>query len=164
VRPPPFSITVNNTETHQVQQLSLHELMKEDASALIVIPLLALMEHIMIAKKFAGNNFIDASQEMISIGLTNILGSFFSSIPVTGSFSRSTVNAASGAETPLGGVFTGALVLLALQFLTPFFFYIPNASLAAVIVTAVIFTVDFQIVRDIWRSKSKSSHISKHSS
>jgi sodium-independent sulfate anion transporter 11 len=129
--------------------------MKEDSSALIVLPLLALMEHITIVKRFPGGSFMDASQEMICIGLTNIFGSFFSSMPVTGSFSRSTVNAASGAESPLGGVFTGALVLLALQLLTPFFHYIPNASLAAVIVSAVIFTVDFSVVRSIWKSKSE---------
>ena len=60
-------------------------------------------------------------------------------IPVTGSFSRTAVNCASGVKTPLGGIYTGALVLLALGLLMPFCAYIPKASLAAVIITAVIF-------------------------
>lgn len=51
--------------------------------------------------------------------------------------------------------YVGSLVILALQFLTPYFYFIPDASLAAVIVCAVIFTVDFRIVLDMWRSKSK---------
>ena len=48
---------------------------------------------------------------------------------------------------------TGVLVIMALQFLTPYFFYIPKAALASVIVCAVIFTVDFGILRPMWRSK-----------
>ena len=60
-------------------------------------------------------------------------------ISVTGSFSRTAVNCASGVKTPLGGIYTGALVLLALGLLMPFCAYIPKASLAAVIITAVIF-------------------------
>ena len=87
----------------------------------------------------AGAKQIDANQEMIALGMCNLLGSFVSSMPVTGSFSRTAVNCASGVKTPLGGLFTGALVILALAFLMPFCAYIPKASLAAVIITAVIF-------------------------
>lgn len=122
-----LTATVYHHHDHQ-----LWEYLKTDSSPLLVIPLLALMEHITAAKALAGTHHVDASQEMIAIGLTNMVGAFFNSMPVTGSFSRSMVNAASGAETPLGGLLTGSLVLLALQFLTPYFYYIPNASLAAV--------------------------------
>ncbi|CAG7687310.1 unnamed protein product, partial [Allacma fusca] len=59
-------------------------------------------------------------------------------IPSCGSFSRSAVNDASGVRTPMGGLFTGTLVLLSLAFLTPSFYYIPKASLAAVIISAVM--------------------------
>lgn len=55
---------------------------------------------------------VDASQEMIAIGASNLLGSFVSSYPVTGSFSRTAVNAASGVHTPLGGIFTGGHIHL----------------------------------------------------
>jgi len=66
--PPPLSITVNGT-SHNFMSI-----LQEEGSAIIVIPLLAIMEHITIAKAFTKN--LDASQEMIAIGLSNILGSF----------------------------------------------------------------------------------------
>lgn len=50
---------------------------------------------------------------------------------------------------------TGAMVILALRFLTPYFYYIPKASLAAVIVCAVIFMVDLDVIKPMWRSKSE---------
>lgn len=66
--------------------------------------------------KTAKGQKVDASQEMIAIGLSNILGSFFSSFAVTGSFSRTAVNAASGVHTALSGVYTGWLHKNALFF------------------------------------------------
>jgi len=113
------------------------------------------MEHITVAKATAGMSRVDATQEMVTIGLSNLIGAFCNSMPITGSFSRTVVNHASGVASPLGGLVTGVLVILALQFLTPYFYYIPNASLAAVIVCAVIFTVDFAILKPMWRSKRK---------
>lgn len=50
---------------------------------------------------------LDATQEMLSLGLCNAVGAFFHSMPVTGSFSRSAVNNASGVRTPLAGIYTG---------------------------------------------------------
>ena len=98
---------------------------------------------------------MDASQEMIALGICNIAGSFVSSMPTTGSFSRTAVNSSSGVKTPLGGLFTGALVLLCLQFLMAYCAYIPKATLSAVIMTAVIFSVEYEVVLPIWSSKSK---------
>lgn len=70
---PPFNIVDPATnKTH-----SFTNILEEEASAVIVMPLLAIMEHITIAKAFAGESKIDASQEMLSIGLSNIIGSFF---------------------------------------------------------------------------------------
>ena len=90
---------------------------------------------------------------MMALGACNILSSFVQAMPTTGSFSRTAVNAASGVKTPLGGAYTGILVLLALGLLMPFCAYIPKASLAAVIITAVIFSVEYEVVRPMWRSK-----------
>ena len=98
---------------------------------------------------------IDANQEMLALGLCNLAGSFVQSFPTTGSFSRTAVNSASGVKTPAGGIFTGGLVLLALAFLMPLCAYIPQASLGALIITAVIFSVEFELILPIWRSKSK---------
>ena len=73
------------------------------------------------------------------------------SYPVTGSFSRTAVNAQSGVQTPAGGVVTGLLVVIATQFLTPLFTYIPTAALAGVIMLAAISMFDTDGVKHAWR-------------
>lgn len=60
----------------------------------------------------ASGDSVDATQELLTLGVCNIFGSFVSSMPVTGSFSRSAVNHASGVQTPLGGLYTGKLKLM----------------------------------------------------
>jgi len=59
--------------------------------------------------------------------------------------------------TPAGGIVTGVVVILAVQFLTPYFIFIPQASLAAVIICACGDMIDFMMVKSIWRTKSKST-------
>lgn len=92
---------------------------------------------------------------MIALGVSNIMGGFVSSMPITGSFTRTAINNSSGVKTPLGGAVTGTLVLMALAFLTKTFYYIPKATLAAIIIGAMIFMVEYDRVAEIWRSKSK---------
>lgn len=103
----------------------------------------------------ANGKMVDATQEFIAIGICNIANSFVQAFPSTGSLSRSAVNNASGVRTPLGGLYTGILVILALLFFTPYFYYIPKATLAGIIIAAVIFMVEVKVVKPMWRSKSK---------
>ncbi|CAG7668207.1 unnamed protein product [Allacma fusca] len=148
-RPPPFSIyEPADNRTH-----SITDILSEEASGLLVLPLLGIMGHMTIAKAFSGTERVDATQEITCIGISNAISCFFSSMPIGGSFSRTTVNAMAGVETPLGGLYTGIIVLMALQFLTPYFYFIPKASLASVIVCCVIFMVDLSIIMPMWRSK-----------
>ncbi|XP_043814269.1 sulfate transporter 4.1, chloroplastic isoform X2 [Manihot esculenta] len=100
----------------------------------------AILESVGIAKALAAKNGyeLDSSQELFGLGLANILGSFFSAYPATGSFSRSAVNNESGAKTGLSGIVTGILMGCALLFLTPLFEYIPQCSLAAIVISAVM--------------------------
>ena len=93
---------------------------------------------------------------MIALGLCNFAASFFQAYPTTGSFSRTAVNNASGVKTTAGGVFTGLIVILALVVLMPACAFIPKATLAAVIITAVIFSVEFEYIMPMLRSKSKA--------
>lgn len=97
---------------------------------------------------------MDANQEMLALGLCNIFGSFARSMPVTGSFTRTAVNNASGVRTTMGGVVTGLLVLLALGLLTSTFKFIPKASLAAVIIVAMYYMLEFHVFRVLWKTKS----------
>lgn len=89
----------------------------------------------------ATGKIVDATQEMLALGLCNIFGSFFSSMPTCGAFTRSAVSQASGVRTPLAGFYTGMIILLALSLLTPFFSYIPRATLASILCCAVAFMV-----------------------
>ncbi|KAM0443628.1 hypothetical protein ACHAQK_003275 [Fusarium lateritium] len=98
-----------------------------------------LVEHIAISKSFGRvNNYtIDPSQEMVAIGMTNVVGPFFGAFPSTGSFSRTAIQSKAGVRTPAAGIITGLVVLIATYLLTAVFFYIPSAALAAVIIHAV---------------------------
>ncbi|XP_067860050.1 sodium-independent sulfate anion transporter isoform X2 [Heptranchias perlo] len=131
------------------------EMVQNLGAGLAVVPLVGFLESVAIAKAFASQNDyrIDPNQELIAIGSTNILGSFVSSYPVTGSFGRTAVNSQTGVCSPAGGIATGVIVLLSLAFLTPLFFYVPKAALAAVIICAVSTMFDIRIVVTLWRVK-----------
>ena len=75
-------------------------------------------------------------------------------MPVTGSISRTAVNASSGVKTQLGGLITGLLVLLSLAFMTPYCAYIPLSTLAAVVISVIIFSFEYKVARSIWRVRS----------
>lgn len=91
---------------------------------------------------------------MTALGLCNIVGSFFHSMPVTGSFTRSAVNNASGVHTPLAGVFTSLMLVVAIAILTPMFHYVPKATLASVVIGAMFYLFDFEAFPLLWKTKS----------
>ncbi|XP_012255327.1 sodium-independent sulfate anion transporter isoform X2 [Athalia rosae] len=145
---PPFGYTKDENTT-----VTFIEMCSNLGSGILVVPLISLMENIAICKAFANGKSVDATQELLAIGISNIGSSFVQAFPGTGSLSRSAVNNASGVRTPMGGLYTGVLVILALIFLTPYFSYIPRASLAAIIIAAVIFMVEVKVVKPMWRAK-----------
>ncbi|KAI9275810.1 sulfate transporter family-domain-containing protein [Phascolomyces articulosus] len=111
---------------------------------------LLIMEHCSIASSLGQTSDyrINVNQEILSVGLANIFGSFFSAYPATGSFCRSAVANKSGAKTPVNNIVVAIIVILALYALTPAFQFIPNASLAAVIAHAV---TDLIVGPSVWR-------------
>jgi len=89
------------------------------------------------------NNYkTDPDQELIALGMTNILGVFFSSYPTTASFSMTALKARCHVPSPLSGLFTSALIILSLYTLTGVFYYVPTAGLAAIIISAALALVD----------------------
>ncbi|KMQ92876.1 sodium-independent sulfate anion transporter [Lasius niger] len=166
----PFQITGNITEglpsfslppftvTHGNHTYTFMMLIEEFGSSTLSIPLIAILESIAIAKTFAKGKTLDANQEMLALGLCNIFGSFVRSMPVTGSFTRTAVNNASGVKTPMGGVITGTLVLLACGLLTSTFKFIPKATLAAVIIIAMFYMFEINTFTVLWRTKSKTRY------
>ncbi|KAF2682793.1 sulfate permease-like protein [Lentithecium fluviatile CBS 122367] len=115
------------------------EIISAFASELPSTVIVLLIEHISISKSFGRiNNYtIDPSQELVAIGVTNVLGPFLGAYPATGSFSRTAIKSKAGVRTPFAGVITALVVLLAIYALPAMFWYIPNAALAAVIIHAV---------------------------
>ncbi|OQE27240.1 hypothetical protein PENSTE_c004G09742 [Penicillium steckii] len=115
------------------------EIIQSFASELPAATIVLLIEHIAISKSFGRvNNYtIDPSQEFIAIGISNLLGPFLGGYPATGSFSRTAIKAKAGVRTPLAGVITAVVVLLAIYALPALFWYIPKSSLAGVIIHAV---------------------------
>ncbi|RDA84166.1 hypothetical protein CP532_3905 [Ophiocordyceps camponoti-leonardi (nom. inval.)] len=109
------------------------------ASELPAAVVVMLIEHISISKSFGriNNYVINPSQELVAIGVSNVLGPFLGAYPATGSFSRTAIKSKAGVRTPFAGVITAMVVLLALYALTSVFFFIPNSALAAVIIHAV---------------------------
>jgi len=107
--------------------------------------LIGYMESIAIGKNLAAKHGyeIDAGQEMLAVGIANLVGSALSCYPVTGSFSRSAVNNSTGALSQLSGVVTSILLFCTLMFLTPLFYYLPKFALAAVVLNSVIALVAY---------------------
>lgn len=140
---PKFETTILNANGTEVKQ-NYADMLGELGPSMIILPIIAVLGNVAISKAFGGAG-LSPTRELLALSLSNICGSFFSSIPVTGSFSRSAVNHASGVKTPIGGFYTSALVLLALGLLAPYFQYIPKASLSAVIISAVIFMIEFEV-------------------
>ncbi|XP_037796449.1 sodium-independent sulfate anion transporter-like [Penaeus monodon] len=144
---PPFSIEANN------QTITFTDIMSDVGVGVVMIPFIAILDQIAVVSAFAKGRTFDATQEIIALGVATIAGSFFRSMPITGSLSRTAVNLSSGVRTPAGGLVTGVMVLLALTFLTPCFAFIPKATLAAVIICAVLHMVDYEVLLPLWRSK-----------
>ena len=122
----------------------------------LALALIAFMEAISVAKAVEekhGENKVDPNQELVALGLSNILGSLFQSYPVTGGFSRTAVNDQAGAKTGLASMVSSAVVGLTLLFLTPAFYYLPNAVLAAIIMVAVFGLIDLKYPRQLWKNR-----------
>ncbi|MCS7083379.1 MAG: SulP family inorganic anion transporter [Aquificaceae bacterium] len=106
----------------------------------LVIAAFGLIEAVAIAKQLAirvGDKW-DPNQELIGQGLANITAGFFKGFPIGGSFSRSALNFQLGAKSPLASVITSSVVALTLVLLAPLFYYLPKATLSAVVLSAVI--------------------------
>lgn len=142
---PPFSSQVGN-QTYTFIDMCTHY-----GLGLGILPIISVLANVAIAKAFAMGASVNATQEMLALGLSNILGSFVSALPSAGAFTRSAVSSASGVQTPMAGLYSGTMALLALSFLTSYFYYIPRATLSAVLISAVLFMIDLKIIKLLWK-------------
>ncbi|MGO4890432.1 SulP family inorganic anion transporter [Anaerobacillus sp. MEB173] len=117
------------------------------------IAIVSFMESLAIAKTVArkAKYKIYPNQELKALGLANIAGSCFHSLPVSGSFSRTAVNRESGGFSQFTTVITGIFVLITIFFFTSFFYYLPNAVLAAIIIVSVYKLVDIKEMKHLFQ-------------
>jgi SulP family sulfate permease len=93
---------------------------------------------------------IRPNQELIALGAANIGAGMTGAYPVAGSFSRSGVNYAAGASTPISSVICALIIIVTLLFFTSAFVNLPNAALAAIVMVSVLNLVDLQSWRRNW--------------
>jgi len=123
--------------------------------AAFALSLIAFMEAITVAKAIEekkGLSRINANKELIALGSSNIIGSLFSSYPVTGGFSRTAVNNEAGAKTPFAGLISALVILAALLFMTDLFYFLPKVLLAVIIIVAVVGLIDIKSIKTWWRT------------
>ena len=118
----------------------------------ILISIIGFVESVSVAQTLAAKKRqrIDPDQELIGLGAANLGAAFTGGFPVTGGFSRSVVNFDAGAETPAAGIYTAIGLAFAAVALTPLVYFLPNATLAATIIVAVLSLVDLSILKKTW--------------
>ncbi len=119
------------------------------------VTIIGIVESIGIAKVIQSrhqNYTIRPNQEFLALGISKIGGAFFQALPTSGSFTRSAVNDESGAKSGFASVTAALLIGLTLLFLTPLFYYLPKAVLAAIILLAVRNLFDWKEAKHLWET------------
>lgn len=127
---------------------------KELLPIALTLVMVGFLETISIGKSLEAKQDeyrIRPNQELIALGLSNIFGSFFKAYPSTSSFSRSAINAESGAKTGMSSLISVLMVVITLLFLTPLFYYLPKTVLAAIIIVAVFNLINVKEASYLWR-------------
>lgn len=119
----------------------------------LLISLVSFVSSVSVAQTFAlrHGERIDADRELLGLGLANVGSAVLGGMAVSGGLSRSVVNEAAGARSPLAGVLTSVALGGILLVCLPLLAYLPKAALAAVIITAVSGLVQMRPLLDAWR-------------
>lgn len=123
------------------------KIIKELIPISLTIALVAFMEAISIAKSIQEKHKtyeINPNQELLALGVSNMIGSFFQSYPTTGGFSRTAVNNEAGAKTGVAALISALIVAIILTFFTDWFYYLPKSVLGAIIIVAVIKLINYK--------------------
>ena len=118
----------------------------------LLITLIGFVESVSVAQSLAHKRQqrIQPNRELLGLGAANVASALSGGYPVTGGFARSVVNFDAGANTPLAGVISAALMALVIAALTGLFYYLPHAVLAATIIVAVTSLIDLQTLKEAW--------------
>jgi SulP family sulfate permease len=127
-------------------------LWKDLAVPALLISVVGFVESVSVGQTLAAKRRqrIEPDRELVALGASNVGAALTGGFPVTGGFARSVVNFDAGAQTPAAGAFTAVGILLAALLLTPALYFVPQATLSATIVVAVLSLVDLRILRSTW--------------
>ena len=121
----------------------------------LTLVMVGYLETISIGKSLEANQDeyrIRPNQELIALGLSNMVGSLFKAYPSTSSFSRSAINQESGGKTGMAALISVTMVILTLLFLTPLFYHLPKTVLAAIIIVAVFNLINIKEAHFLWKA------------
>ena len=143
---PPFSLPHASLDT-----------LREIGANAFAVALLGLIEAVSISRAIASKSHqrIDGNQEFIGQGLSNIVGSFFSSYAGSGSFTRSGINYTAGAVTPMSAIFAALMLMLIILLVAPLMAYLPIAAMGGIIMLVAYNLIDFHHIGKILK-------VSKH--
>lgn len=130
------------------------EIMLKLGPVALTLAFVGFLEAVSMSRAVEGNHDeyrMIPNQELVALGLSNIVGSFFQTYPATGGFSRTAVNDQSKAKTHLASLIAAFVVGLTLLFLTPVFYYLPKAVLGAIIFVAVLGLIDFKVPKQLFK-------------
>jgi len=131
--------------------------MKELLPIALTLVMVGYLETISIGKSLEAKQDeykIRPNQELMALGLSNMIGSWFKAYPSTSSFSRSAINQESGATTGMASLVSVFMVLITLLFLTPLFYHLPKTVLAAIIIVAVFGLVNIKEAIFLWKANN----------
>jgi len=138
-----------------------YETIRKLAPEAFAVALLGLIEAVSISRSVASKSHqrIDGNQEFIGQGLSNMFGSFFSSYAGSGSFTRSGINYASGAQTPMSAIFAALILMAIILLIAPLSAYLPVASMGGVILLVAYNLIDFTQIRHILESSAAETAV-----
>ena len=147
---PPLSLP--DLSTASVRQL---------APAALAVAMLGLAEAVSIARSVATRSHqrIDSNQEFMGQGLSNVIGSFFSSYASSGSFTRTGLNYEVGAKTPMAALYAAATLTAVLLLIAPLTAYLPIASMAGVLLLVAYSLVDIHHIRTILQTSKPETAV-----
>ncbi|KAH8384014.1 hypothetical protein KR009_011730 [Drosophila setifemur] len=150
---PNFTIPSLDVVTPE-RSYSFWEILKELNIGIIVIPIVGILTNISIGK-LTPKGLVDTNQELLTVGLCNMFGSCVQAMPSSGAFTRYAISTACGLRTPMANLYLGIIVLLALSYLSPYFNYIPEATLAAILICSIFTLLDFKLPMRLWRDSKR---------
>eukprot|EP00298_Acanthocystis_sp_HF-20_P003065 c13444_g1_i1.p1 GENE.c13444_g1_i1~~c13444_g1_i1.p1 ORF type:complete len:751 (+),score=286.65 c13444_g1_i1:166-2418(+) len=155
-----YNMTITENDIQPVQQCLSFDLLKQIVYSSVILSFIAYMEAMTIAKtvsrKVNGCDVgIHPSNELVGLGVSNIFCSFLQGFSVTGSFSRTAVNAEAGATSSLANVFSAFIVFLCLQVLTGILQYLPRFALGAIVLDSVTRLIDLHKPKILWKTDKR---------